>query len=125
MATRTRQVNRPVAISRWRMNAVLLVAVLALVGIAGRLGNLQIVQRQSLVSRARAEIDQQISIPPRRGTIRDRAGNVLALDVDRESLFVQPQNVDQQNAPRLALMLSSLLGKPAPEILAALQDKDH
>jgi cell division protein FtsI (penicillin-binding protein 3) len=125
MATRTRQVNRPVAISRWRMNAVLLVAVLALVGIAGRLGNLQIVQHQSLVSRARAEIDQQISIPPRRGTIRDRAGNVLALDVDRESLFVQPQNVDQRNAPRLALMLSSLLGKPAPEILAALQDKDH
>ncbi|HEX9369385.1 MAG TPA: penicillin-binding protein 2, partial [Roseiflexaceae bacterium] len=53
----------------------------------------------------------------------DGAGNVLALDVDRESLYVVPSQVDQQNAPRLALMLSALLGKPAPDILAVLQDR--
>ena len=105
------------------MNAVLLVAVLVLGGVGLRLGNLQIVQHDSLSKQARGEINQQIQIPPRRGTIRDRAGNVLALDVDRESVFVVPQQINQQNAPRLALMLAGLLGRPAPEILSALQDQ--
>jgi cell division protein FtsI (penicillin-binding protein 3) len=123
MATRTTQVNRSIAISRWRMNAVLLVALLAIGGITLRLGNLQIVQHQSLSTQARSEINQQLKIAPRRGTIRDRAGNVLALDVDRESLFVVPQQVSQQSAARLALMLSGLLGKPAQEILPVLQDQ--
>jgi cell division protein FtsI (penicillin-binding protein 3) len=123
MTIRSAKANKPIAISRWRMNAVLLLAVLATGGVSFRLGNLQIMQHESLSKRARSEINQQIQIAPRRGAIRDRAGNVLALDVDRESVFVVPQQIDQQNAPRLALMLSSLLGKPAPEILSALQDQ--
>jgi cell division protein FtsI (penicillin-binding protein 3) len=123
MATRTAKTNKPITIRRWRMSAVLLAAVLAISGIGLRLGNLQIVQHDSLSKQARSEINQQIQIAPRRGTIRDRAGNVLALDVDRESVFVVPQQIDQQNAPRLALMLASLLGRPAPEILSALQDQ--
>ena len=90
-----------------------------------RLGNLQIVQHDSLSKQARGEINQQIQIAPRRGTIRDRAGNVLALDVDRESVFVVPQQIDQQNAPRLALMLASLLGQPAPEILERAAGSDE
>ncbi len=123
MAIRTAKTNQPITIRRWRMNAVLLAAVLAIGGVCFRLGNLQIIQHDSLSKQARGEINQQIQIAPRRGTIRDRAGNVLALDVDRESLFVVPQQIDQQNAPRLALMLASLLGRPAPEILSALQDQ--
>ncbi|HEU5099373.1 MAG TPA: penicillin-binding protein 2, partial [Roseiflexaceae bacterium] len=123
MAIRTAKANKPIAISRWRMNAVLLVAVLGIGGVSLRLGNLQIVQHDTLTQLARGEINQEIKIPPRRGTIRDRAGNVLALDVDRESLFVVPQQIDQRNAPRLALMLSSLLGRPASEIQIALQDQ--
>jgi cell division protein FtsI (penicillin-binding protein 3) len=123
MATRTAKVNKPITIRRWRMNTVLLIAVLALGGVGLRLGNLQIVQHDSLSKQARSEINQELQIAPRRGTIRDRAGNVLALDVDRESVFVVPQQINQQNAPRLALMLASLLGKPAPEIQSALQDQ--
>jgi cell division protein FtsI (penicillin-binding protein 3) len=123
MAIRTAKTNKPIMIHRWRMNAVLLAAVLAIGGVGLRLGNLQLVQHDSLSKQARGEINQQIKIAPRRGTIRDRAGNVLALDVDRESLFVVPQQIDQQNAPRLALMLASLLGRPAPEILSGLQDQ--
>ncbi|HJZ48091.1 MAG TPA: penicillin-binding transpeptidase domain-containing protein, partial [Roseiflexaceae bacterium] len=123
MAIRSAKANKPIAISRWRINAVLLVAVLAIGGVTFRLGNLQILQHDRLSTLAHGEINQQIKIPPRRGTIRDRAGNVLALDVDRESVFVVPQQIDQRNAPRLALMLSTLLGRPAPELLSALQDQ--
>jgi len=123
MAIRTAKVNKPITIRRWRMNTVLLMAVLAIGSVGLRLGNLQIVQHDTLSQQARGEINQQIKIAPRRGTIRDRAGNVLALDVDRESVFVVPQQINQQNAPRLALMLASLLGKPAAEIQSALQDQ--
>ena len=108
MAIRTTKTNKPITIHRWRMNAVLLVAVLGLGSVGFRLGNLQIIQHDSLSKQARGEINQEIQIAPRRGTIRDRAGNVLALDVDRESVFVVPQQIDQRNAPRLALMLASL-----------------
>jgi cell division protein FtsI (penicillin-binding protein 3) len=125
MATRTAQLKKPVTISRWRLNAVLLLAMVLIGGIVLRLGTLQVVQSAELAGRARAEIDKELPIQPRRGVIRDRMGNVLALDVDRESLYVVPSLVDQKGAPRLALVLSGLLGKPAPDILAALQDPDH
>src|SRR5690349_5901534 len=112
MATRTAKVNKPITIRRWRMNAVLLAAALSIGGVGLRLGNLQIVQHDSLSKQARSEINRELQITPRRGTIRDRAGNVLALDVDRESVYVVPQQISQQNAPRTALMLASLLGRP-------------
>src|SRR5690242_2918969 len=79
MATRTAKMNKPITIRRWRMNAVLLAAVLSIGGVGLRLGNLQIVQHDTLSKQAGGEINQQIQITPRRGTIRDRAGNVLAL----------------------------------------------
>ncbi|HNP71054.1 MAG TPA: penicillin-binding protein 2 [Kouleothrix sp.] len=127
MAARSQQLKktaRPVAISRWRINAILIVAVAMIAIVALRLGNLQVLQSAKLSSMANSEIKRQLPLNPRRGTIRDRAGNVLALDVDRESLFAVPREVDQKNAPRLALMLSGLLGKPAPDLLAALQQPD-
>jgi len=53
MAIRTAKVNKPITIRRWRMNTVLLVAVLMLGGVGLRLGNLQIVQHNSLSKQAR------------------------------------------------------------------------
>ena len=72
MAARSQQLNkaaRPVAISRWRINAILIVAVVAIAVVALRLGNLQIVQSAKLTSMARSEIKRQLPLNPRRGTI--------------------------------------------------------
>ncbi len=127
MAARSQQPKktaRPVAIRRWRINAILVVVAGAMLVVTVRLANLQIVQSRQLAEMASSEIKKQLPLNPRRGTIRDRAGNVLALDVDRESLFAVPHDITQKNAPRLALMLSSLLGKPAPDLLAAMQQPD-
>lgn len=125
MATRTAPANRTVTISRWRINAVLLFAALLTGAIGLRLGNLQIVQHASLSKLARSEIDKQKTLLPRRGVIRDRMGNVLALDVDRESLYTVPGLIREQDAPKMALVLSGLLGKPSSEILAILNDQEH
>jgi cell division protein FtsI (penicillin-binding protein 3) len=125
MAKRSAQSSRPVTISRWRINAVLLLAVLVIGRIVTQLGNVQILQHTELSQRADREIDRRVTIQPRRGVIRDSKGNVLALDVDRESLYVNPGLIDQKNVPKLALVLSGLLGLPAAEIQAKLQDQEH
>jgi cell division protein FtsI (penicillin-binding protein 3) len=126
MAVRTGPSNRPVTISRWRINVMLLFALLIVVRQFWQLGYIQTGQLKvgdrTLTEMAQAEIAETVTIRPTRGVIRDSKGNVLALDVERESLFVIPQQVRQQEAPKTALVLSSLLGMPAPDIQAKLQD---
>jgi cell division protein FtsI (penicillin-binding protein 3) len=115
-AARRAEPSRPVTISRWRISAILLIAVLIVSRVAVRLGELQVAESARLTAMARSEIDRTQTIEPRRGVIRDRMGNVLALDVDRESLYVEPPRIDPEAAPKLATVLSGLLGMPATEI---------
>lgn len=119
------QERRPVTISRWRLNVILLLAVLIIARVAVHLGSVQTgqvkVEGRTLAEMARAEIHQRLPIPSTRGVIRDSKGNVLALDVDMQSLYIIPSQIDQDRAPRLALTLSGLLGVPSPDILAAMQ----
>jgi cell division protein FtsI (penicillin-binding protein 3) len=119
---RVTQPTRSITISRWRVNAVLIVMVLLTGRVSLQLGDIQLVRHNELRTRARNEIDRPKEIPPTRGVIRDRKGNVLALDVQLKSLFVQPHLVDQDQAPKLALVLSGLIGTPAMEIQDALTD---
>lgn len=125
MALRTAQPARPVRLRRWRVNALLLLAALIIGRVVWQLFDLQIVQQRDLSARARAEIDRTITLQPSRGTIRDRMGNALALDVERESLYVVPGFVDPEAAPKLALVLAGLLGLPAGEIQTKLLDAEH
>lgn len=114
-----------VRLSRWRINVVLLLCMLLVARVVLRLGELQVVRHAELRAKAFAEIDQEITLQPTRGMITDRLGNVLAMDVDRESLWVIPAQVDQERAPRVALTLAAMVGKNPQEILAALSDTDH
>jgi cell division protein FtsI (penicillin-binding protein 3) len=116
MATRTTQPQRTITISRWRMNAVLIVIVLLVARIGVQLADIQLIRHNALSERARREIDRPREIQPARGVIRDRKGNVLALDVQLRSLYVQPHLVDQEQSARLALVLSSMLAMPATEV---------
>jgi cell division protein FtsI (penicillin-binding protein 3) len=125
MAARTAQPNRTVAISRWRINALLIVFVLLLGRIGVQLGDIQLVRHTELRDRARNEIDQRLLLPPDRGVIRDRKGNVLALNVQFQSLYVQPQLIDPKQAPKLAAVLSGLLSMPVNDIQASLTNTDY
>ena len=114
-----------VALSPWRIKVAMLVAFLLIATVALRLGELQVVRHDELLAQARSEIDQQVTLLPQRGQITDRAGNVLAMDVDLESLWVTPAQIDPDDAPKLALTLSALVNRPSEQILAALLDRDH
>lgn len=114
-----------VQIARWRVYTLLLVAVLLLVWIAGRLYQVQVIQSDYLADLARREIQQQITIHPSRGQITDRLGNVLAMDVERESLWVIPSLIPPEQVPQLAITLSALLGLDADNIETALTSYDY
>ncbi|NNJ10469.1 penicillin-binding protein 2 [Chloroflexales bacterium ZM16-3] len=135
MATRTNNPPRArpeaatpparVRLERWRINAVLLLCLVLVARVVVRLGDLQVAQHDTLSAQARAEIDQQVPIQAQRGLITDRLGNVLAMDVDRESLWVVPSQINPDKAARLALTLSALLGKDSADILTSLTDTEH
>jgi cell division protein FtsI (penicillin-binding protein 3) len=125
MAVRQSQPMRAVTISRWRINALLVVMALLIARIGVQLGDIQLVRHNELRQRARNEIDQNITLQPNRGVIRDRKGNVLSLDVQFQSLFVQPHLIDPKEAPKMALVLSGLLGVPAGKIQEALTNTDY
>lgn len=131
-STTTRTKPRPeaaaparVRLARWRINAVLLICLLLVARVVLRLGELQIVRHEELRAQAYAEINREFTLLPTRGVITDRLGNILAMDVDRESLWVIPSQIADEDKAKLALTLSALVGKSADEILAALTDEDH
>ncbi len=114
-----------VSLPKWRIRAMLFITALIVAGIAARLVDVQVTQHKALADKARGEIDQQVTLQPRRGVITDRLSNVLAMDVDRESLWAIPELIPAERAPKLALTLSALLGKEVQPILEALTDREH
>jgi cell division protein FtsI/penicillin-binding protein 2 len=114
-----------VRLAPWRVRVALLVALLLIGALVLRLFDLQVVRHEELLGKARAEIDQEIPLMPQRGQITDRAGNVLAMDVDLESLWVLPGQIDPDEAPKLALTLSAIVQVPSEKILSAMLDQER
>lgn len=124
MAARTNNsAPRLVTISRWRINLILLVVVVIAARVFFRLGEIQVAQHAELSAAARSEIDRTKTLQPRRGLISDHMGNALAIDVDRESLYVDTRLVSAEDAPAMALAISGLADRPSAELLELLIDK--
>ena len=112
------QNNRPATISRRRVHALLFgtLAISALIG--AQLVHIQIGEHDALAAQARNEFAGTRVLLPKRGTITDRAGNVLAFDVEKQSLFAVPKLLTKtpDKTARLALVLAGLLGMPAADV---------
>lgn len=111
--------GRPAA---WRLLAILLVLLLGLAGILVRLGDVQVLKRSALASQANRTVVRTLTVQARRGTIVDRNGLPLAVDVDRQSLYVVPELIEPARRPQVAAQLAGLLGRPIDAILLALND---
>ncbi len=61
--------------------------------IVGRLVQLQIVQHRYWLERARASQERTIELPPQRGTITDRNGTILAIDIKAMAIAVDGVNI--------------------------------
>lgn len=113
---------RSIVLHPWRLGAALLIVLVAFGRIAVQLADVQLLDRKGYASRASAEINQVIPLTASRGEIHDRNGNILALDVERQSLYVAPAQVAPADSARLAVTLGAILDMPTEKILAKLLD---
>ena len=78
-----------------RGRIVVAVLVVCLAAIVGRLFQLQIVQHASWAAAAASMQERTIELPPRRGSIVDRDGELLAFDVKAMAIAVDGINANQ------------------------------
>jgi len=91
---------------------------LALTGVVGRLGWLQIVRHGDLAALAERQYSRTMVLQAQRGPIVDRSGAPLATSSPAESLFAQPRAVG--DPVRVASRLAPLLGTPEIELHSLL-----
>lgn len=106
---------------RWRLQVLLASCFLITIIIAVRLVDLQVVRSDDLARKARLEIETPTLLAPRRGQISDASGTVLAMDVERQSLFAVPPQVPAARKAEIAVLIAGLTDQPADQILSALR----
>lgn len=106
---------------RWRLQVLLASCFLITIIITVRLVDLQVVRSNDLARKARLEIETPTLLAPRRGQISDASGTVLAMDVERQSLFAVPPQVPAARKAEIAVLIAGLTDQPADQILSALR----
>lgn len=81
---------------RIKVVLVLLYAVVFL--IVGKLAYVQLVDGRDMENRALSNRLKQIEVKANRGIIYDRNDNALAISVDKESVYINPQNIRKANS---------------------------
>ena len=87
-----------------------------------RLFYLQVIVAQEYSENAVNSRTTEIEVTPRRGTIFDRNGNVLATSVDATTVYVNPREVT--DASNEAAQIASVLGGKKKDYLDALTNTD-
>jgi cell division protein FtsI (penicillin-binding protein 3) len=118
--------SRPSGISRRRIHTLLVVC-LALASLTTRqLVQIQVykhVDDRNLTDSAQQELNKHVVLQPRRGTIYDRNGAALALNVYRDSLYVEPARISDPE--KLAIVLAPIIGKDVESVAKIITNKDR
>ena len=108
---------------RGRRYVVLLVVLCGFGVVLFRLVNLQVLQADALATRADRQHQKTVALEGARGTILDRQGKILAMNVEVPSIFGVPASV--VNPQKTARSLSAILRVPADELERKLhQDRN-
>ena len=92
---------------------LLIVAAVALV-LVGRLVWLQFIDAQNILDRGTSR-EVTVDVQPRRGTIYDRNGTILATTVDAYNVFCHPHMVSSDKVDELASALAAAFGGTADD----------
>lgn len=87
-----------------------------------RLVYLQVIKAAEYSEMAATLRTADIEISPRRGTIYDRNGNVLAMSVDATTIYADPTKIEKPQATAEAL--AAVLGGEASDYLTIIEAKD-
>lgn len=105
---------------RLRLAAAAIAALFLL--LAGRLVQLQGFQSHSYAEMAERQRTHIVAQPATRGEIRDRLGNVLAVDVDANDVYAQPPKIS--DAPGEAAKLAPVLHQEMNDLLVKLYSRE-
>jgi len=118
--------SRPAGISRTRVNALLLVCFLLTAATGRQLVVIQIgkqVDGRDLSANVERELSLHHVLQPRRGTIYDRNGAALAMNVYRDSLYVEPSRIE--DPAKLAIVLAPIVGADIESLAAIMSNKER
>lgn len=107
------------SLARRRRYVLLLLLLCAFGMVLFRLVTLQVWQAPELSAKANRQHQKTVSLEGARGTIVDRHGKILAMNVEVQSVFGVPTTVD--NPLKTARQLSPILGMRADELERKLQ----
>lgn len=86
-----------------------------------RLFDLQVLQAETMMQKARQQHEKTITLDSNRGAILDRQGKPLALNLDVSSVYATPSSID--DPPRVARQLAQVLGVPQKPLEKRLRAK--
>lgn len=89
--------------------------------VAIRAYDLQILKGEQYKRRAESQQSAIITLTPRRGTIFDRNGNVMAISIAVKSIFAEPRHIEEPE--KTAQLISRLLDMDARSVLKKLKNK--
>lgn len=69
----------------------------AFILIVGKAVKVQIVDSDALIARSESQIFRETTVYPKRGSIYDRNGNPLAINIQTYSIFTIPKNLENKN----------------------------
>lgn len=95
MAVSASKPRRRISAGRARMSLIGLVVIAAWLGMGYRLFEIQVVRAPELAEQGLSQRLVTREMAPQRGKIYDRNGNLLAMTVESQSLFVVPDQVDE------------------------------
>jgi len=101
---------------RWRVVALLLAGALLAGAVWTRLAYWQVVQHVQLSAEAQAQYHELVELPALRGSIFDRNMRQLVVNTTVYSAFVSPDQIPDNQRPRVALALGSVLGADAGKV---------
>src|ERR1044071_8342249 len=84
--------------------------------VVARLVQIQIVRHDDYIKTARRQQERTLSLNPIRGSILDARGRVLAESVSADSIYADPQAIDDRHATAAALSRVRGIGMAAKEI---------
>ncbi len=104
---------------RRRLVPAAVVVLLAGTCVLARLAFLQVLRHGYYAARAEVNQQERVQLPPERGEIRDRRGNLLAQDRRTYSMIAVPRNM--ADPPRMARRLARALGLDEKRLVAEFQ----
>ena len=119
---RAHQASRHRRVDLWRLWAVMIVFALFGAYNAFKVFDLQVLRYNDLYTRAEKLIKWKDTLQPRRGSIYDSRGQLLAGNTTAEDVYIDKMHADDEDMHRIADLLGPVVGKQPGDLYTNLKE---